>query len=104
MQIDNGFDLKLLIACLEMQGHQGPVTGVALCDLGNGKLLLVSTAADDNVLIWSNDSTAGEEPARLDAWHVQQRLSFPQHLQHSVAISALPSLPDWCDKESKNSL
>ena len=80
------------------------MTGVAICDLGNGKLLLVSTAADDNVLIWSNDSTAGEEPANLRAWHVQQRLSLPQHLQHSVAISVLPSLSDWCDQESKNTL
>ena len=78
------------------------MTGVDLCDLGNGKQLLVSTAADDNVLIWSNDSTAREEPARLDAWHVQQRLSLPQHLQHSVAISVLPSLSDWCDQESNS--
>ena len=93
-----------------LQGHSGPVTGLAAHLSDDGGLTLVSTAGDGAVRVCecapsacsssgsSTSSSAGDQQQPLlgqDAWALQQSIDWGVQLQHSLALSAVPGCPGW---------
>ena len=93
-----------------LQGHKGPITSLAAQRLASGTILLASTAADENVLIWecapngsstaqsSNGGTSSPSGA-ADAWgdwKLVQSIPWEVQLQHCAALTCLQGRPDWC--------
>ncbi len=79
------------------QGHSGPVTSLAVQHLPDDRLLLASTAADDTVRIWESAAmNKGDAEGLLtqDSWSLVQSIETGAVLQHSLAITQLPSEPD----------
>lgn len=82
------------------QEHSGSVTGIGVQQLADGSLLLVSTSADDDVVVWTNDAhVEGQGPSYVAQarWRLCQRIAMPLRLQHAIAITSLPNLADWWD-------
>jgi hypothetical protein len=82
---------------LLVQVHSGAVTGVGVRQLMDGSLLLVSTSADDDVIVWSNDAPGDRTTPHLaqPLWRVRQLIAMPLRLQHAIAITSLPDSADW---------
>ena len=79
--------------------HSGAVTGIGVLRLADGSLLLGSTSADDDVVVWTNDTPVEEQGSSYVAqarWRLCQRIAMPLRLQHAIAITTLPNLADWC--------
>ncbi|GAB4817645.1 hypothetical protein N2152v2_004691 [Parachlorella kessleri] len=75
-------------------GHTAPLTSLTTISLSPGRLLLVSTAGDGDVLIWE---CAAESPAvaTQGAWRLCQRLHVGFQMQACAALAHLPANPDW---------
>jgi len=108
-----------VLPCDCMQGHQGPVNTLAALRLGSGSIVLASTAADENVLIWEcpadsgsrahqeegpcstseirPESQDGDWTGRWKHWNLVQTIPWGVQLQHCVALSQLPGKPNWCE-------
>ena len=111
--------VQAILQCghVHLQGHQGPVNSLAAHRLSAG-ILLVSTAADENVHVWecpaanasaahpppTEDSASQAAPEPRDGpttgswgtWHLRQTIPWGVQLQHCAAVTQLPGMPDWC--------
>jgi WD40 repeat protein len=102
--------------CLgELQGHQSPVTCLALHSMPQQQLLLASTSADAVVRLWllqgSHAAQQQQQPAHAaaaaaaaaaealqrqfgaGAWQQQAPVAVGTRMQHCVALAALPGDP-----------
>lgn len=108
--------------CSYVQGHEGPVTSVAVHRLPSSpttatapadgqqqqqgqeqqappEFIMVSTAGDSAMRVWS----ASPSPAQPDssasymqsAWRMEQALHVGTQVQHAVALAELPGSPGW---------
>jgi hypothetical protein len=87
------------------QGHSGPITGLAVQQLSGGGLLLASTAADEAVRVWhwmpvdAPEVQAADSLFAQDSWKLQQSIPYGVQMQHSAAMTNIPSHADWCAHE-----
>lgn len=79
----------------KVPAHQAPITSVTLHTAGSpGHFLLVTTAGDGDVTIWSANASHPLELATEGCWQLEQRISYGTKLQHCAALAPLPSDPD----------
>lgn len=96
-----------------LQGHESPVTSLALQPLSQDVLLLASTSADPHVRLWEchHPSKSPQQQQQQDvqgcsvqeqqlqvrlgaaAWRVQQPVHVGRQIQHCVALATLPEDP-----------
>jgi hypothetical protein len=84
-----------------VQSRQSPVTGLEVHALPGGRLLVVSTAGDDEVHVWEGGGGGDDQPASAvslgqDTWVLRQRITVGSRAQLCVALASLPADPDWC--------
>jgi hypothetical protein len=72
---------------LVFQGHKGPITGLASIKVDDGPWLLVSSAADEAVLVRESDATTGLQ--FLQSFVEKQRINVGFEIQNCVAITQL---------------
>ena len=77
-----------------LQGHSAPLTSLTTFAPSPGRLLLVSTAGDGDVLVWEC-AAASPAGATQDAWRLRQRLHVGFQMQACAALARLPADPDW---------
>lgn len=87
-------DVKSAFLMIGLQGHKGPITGLATTALNERRWLLVSTAGDGDVVVWESTGSVEEETADVRFDEVQ-RICMDFQMQNAVAITQLPGL-DWC--------
>ena len=101
------------MAWLYLQGHSGPVTGLAYAPIPDGGFLLASTSGDGSVRVWEclcarqprpAEGQAGQEAPSTsalaalaqDRWQLRQEITVPNQIQHAVAFTQMPSRADQC--------
>lgn len=82
-----------------MQGHTGSITAFAALLLGEqNRLVVVSAAGDEHVLVWHCQmdlSSSGAGTWAQQCWTQQLSIQVGLQLQNCIAVASLPDQPDW---------
>ncbi len=70
-----------------MQGHHGPISGLATQPMGEGRWLLVSTAGDEEVVVWESNAIHGGSVGGLT---FEERQRIPTGFQMQNALDLVP--------------
>jgi len=80
-----------------LPAHTAAITSITIHNAGSpGQMVLVTTAGDGDVSIWSTTRPLNNPASLLSSeenWHLAQRLSDTIKLKHCSAITSLPSEP-----------
>lgn len=79
----------------KLQGHTGVIIALSHVLVGDA-LLLISSAEDQQVLVWQcklGSHQGGSNP--YSHWNLQQKLDMGNGLQHCLAVTQLPDQPGW---------
>ena len=77
---------------IHMQGHAGAVTSLAWQELPNGELLLVSTAGDSAVHVWTALQALGYTQ---NSWQLAQQIDVGFRMQLCADVTIVPGSSGW---------
>ena len=78
-----------------MQGHTGAIIALSHVLVGD-TLLLISSAEDQQVLVWECKLGSHQDDSKpYSQWNLQQKIEMGNGLQHCLAVTQLPDQPGW---------